>query len=289
MKIKFKISNTHLVLLICFNFLMVFKSFGQDLNIMTYNIRYSILTDSRDNWDARKVKMVELFKNYQPDVFGIQEGMIHQLEYIKNQLPNYNFVGVGRADGRSTGEFNAIFYNEAKFEIVEQNTFWLSETSNKVSKGWDAGYTRICTYALLEDKSSKNKFWVFNTHFDHQGPMAREKSAALILDTMKELNKEKFPAVLMGDLNDISESKAILILKGDLADALETTKHALYGPKGTFNGYDPNKIIDSRIDYIFVSNMEVLSYQHIDDRLDDNLFISDHLPVLIKATLIKGN
>ena len=145
------------------------KSFAQDLDFMTYNIRYSIKNDPNDNWDSRKKGMVQLFNYYQPDVFGIQEGMIHQLDYIKSNLKNYDYVGVARDSGKEIGEFNAIFYDATKFKIIKQNTFWLSE-NNIIEKGWDAGFIRICTYALLESKTNQSKFWIFNTHLDHEGP-----------------------------------------------------------------------------------------------------------------------
>ncbi len=259
-------------------------SYGQDLNFMTYNIRYSIKNDPKDNWDSRKETMVKLFNYYQPEVFGIQEGMIHQLEYIKTNLNDYDYVGVGRENGKDGGEFNAIFYNTSKLKILKENTFWLSE-NNEIKKGWDAGYIRICTYALLETKDSKTKFWVFNTHLDHMGPTARDKSVNLILNKIKALNGSNAPLVLMGDLNDIPESNPIQTLKSSLQDAFDISIKPFYGPKGTYNGFNTNKINNRRIDYIFVSKIKVITYRHIDDRLDDNGFISDHLPVLIKVKI----
>lgn len=260
------------------------KMYAQDLGIMTYNIRYSIKDHPKDNWDSRKETMVKLLNYYQPEVFGIQEGLIHQLEYIKTNLIDYNYIGVGRENGKDGGEFNAIFYNTRKLKILKEDTFWLSE-NNEVKKGWDAGYIRICTYALLETKDSKTKFWIFNTHLDHIGPIARDKSVNLILTKIKALNGNNDSLVLMGDLNDVPKSNPIQTLKSSLQDAFDVSEKPYYGPKGTYNGFNPNRIINQRIDYIFVSNLKVINYRHIDDRLDDNGFISDHLPVLITAKI----
>lgn len=260
-------------------------AYGQHLNFMTYNIRYSIEDDPKDNWNTRKESIVELFNYYHPEVFGIQEGMIHQLAYIKTNLNHYDYVGVARDNGKDIGEFNAIFYNTTKLKIIKENTFWLSE-NNTIKKAWDAGYVRICTYALFEHLDSKSKFWVFNTHFDHNGPIAREKSADLVLDKINTLNIDGLPLVLMGDLNDTPNSIPIETLNTKLKDAFIITEIKAYGPKGTFNGFDSKKIIDNRIDYIFVSKLRVKNYRHIDDRLDNNDFISDHLPILIQAQIV---
>lgn len=252
---------------------------SQSIKAMTYNIRYSIPSDSRDNWDSRKDKMAQLFNHYKPDVFGIQEGMIHQLEFLDNKLEDHKYLGAGREDGKQKGEFSAIFYNKKKLRLLNQNTFWLSESMETGSKGWNAGYIRICTYALFEERTSQKKFWVFNTHFDHIGAEARLNSGHLVLKEIKRINKDRYPLVLMGDLNDSPGSEVIELLKSELSDASESTIQPLYGPQGTFSGFQPKKEINRRIDYIFVSDFKVLSYSHIDDRLDFKTSISDHLPV----------
>jgi endonuclease/exonuclease/phosphatase family metal-dependent hydrolase len=117
------------------------------------------------------------------------------------------------------------------------------------------------------------------------GPKAREQSVHLILDKIKSANTDNLPLVLMGDLNDMPESKPIQILKSHLQDTHEISESNVYGPKGTFNGFKTDKIINQRIDYIFTSKFKVLSHRHIDDRLDDGQFISDHLPVFIHTQL----
>jgi endonuclease/exonuclease/phosphatase family metal-dependent hydrolase len=180
------------------------------------------------------------------------------------------------------GEFCAIYFDTTRYKIRNNSTFWLSETPDAVSVGWDAALERICTYGLFDDKNSGEKFWVFNTHFDHLGVIARKKSSALILKKIKEINTQSLPVILMGDFNSISDSEPIKILKKDLIDALQISLDILKGPQGTFNDFDEMLPIDNRIDYIFTKNVKVLSYRHIDDRLNNNRHISDHLPVMIE-------
>ena len=134
---------------------------------------------------------------------GTQEGLEHQINYLDKNLKSYKYVGVARADvkEKGKGEYSAVFYNVNKFKDLKSGTFWLSDTSDQPSRGWDASLNRICTYILLQDKNSGNKFWVFNTHFDHKGVEARQKSAELIIAKIKEINKENLPVFLMGDFN----------------------------------------------------------------------------------------
>ena len=123
---------------------------------------------------------------------------------------------------------------------------------------------------------------MFNTHFDHIGTIARKKSSALILKKIKEINTQSLPVILMGDLNSIPDSEPINKLKSELIDALQISLKNLEGPKGTFNGFDMALPMDNRIDYIFTKDVKVLSYTHIDERLNNNRHISDHLPVMIE-------
>ncbi|HNU60249.1 MAG TPA: endonuclease/exonuclease/phosphatase family protein, partial [Aquaticitalea sp.] len=136
-----------------------------------------------------------------PDVLGVQEAMPNQMKDMDSLLVDYGFVGVGRDDGKDLGEYSAIFYHKHKLRIVESATFWLSQTPDKVSMGWDAACNRVCTYALFEDKVSNEQFWVFNTHFDHIGVEARKNSTLLILDKIEQITGGNKPVFLMGDFN----------------------------------------------------------------------------------------
>ena len=250
--------------------------------LISYNIRYDNDWDVENSWSLRKNRICQLLNNYNPSIFGIQEGLLNQVVFIDSALIKYDYVGVGRDDGKIKGEFCAIYFDTTRYKIRNNSTFWLSETPDVVSVGWDAALERICTYGLFEDKISGEEFWVFNTHFDHLGVIARKKSSALILKKIKEINTQSLPAILMGDFNSIPDSDPIKILKNDLIDALQISLMNLEGPQGTFNGFDMMLPIDNRIDYIFTKNVKVLSYRHIDDRLNNNRHISDHLPVMIE-------
>ena len=250
--------------------------------LISYNIRYDNDWDVENSWSLRKNRICQLLNNYNPSIFGIQEGLLNQVVFIDSALIKYDYVGVGRDDGKIKGEFCAIYFDTTRYKIRNNSTFWLSKTPDVVSVGWDAALERICTYGLFEDKISGEEFWVFNTHFDHLGVIARKKSSALILKKIKEINTQSLPVILMGDFNSIPDSDPIKILKNDLIDALQISLMNLEGPQGTFNGFDMMLPIDNRIDYIFTKNVKVLSYRHIDDRLNNNRHISDHLPVMIE-------
>jgi endonuclease/exonuclease/phosphatase family metal-dependent hydrolase len=267
-----------LTLLICFASVQ-----GQDISVLTYNIKWDNTNDTINNWNDRKDAMVGLLKHYQPGIIGMQEVVNGQLNFLVANLPNFASVGVGREDGKEKGEYSPILYNIKLYKLLKSETFWLSDTPDKISVGWDAALERICTYALFEDLKTKKQFWVFNTHFDHIGVLAREKSAALIVSKIKKLNTENLPVVLMGDLNLKPEEAPIQFLKKELVDGQSITQETFYGPTGTFNGFEHDRILTDRIDYIFVQNFAVESYIHIDDRMENNKHISDHLPVL--ATL----
>ena len=250
--------------------------------LISYNIRYDNNWDVENSWSLRKNRICQLLNDYNPSIFGIQEGLLNQVGFIDSVLIKYDYVGVGRDDGKMKGEFCAIYFDTTRYKIRNNSTFWLSETPDVVSVGWDAALERICTYGLFEDKNSGEEFWVFNTHFDHLGVIARKKSSALILKKIKEINTQYLPVILMGDFNSIPDSEPIKILKNDLIDALQISLDNLKGPQGTFNDFDEMLPIDNRIDYIFTKNVKVLSYRHIDDRLNNNRYISDHLPVMIE-------
>ena len=267
-----------------FYIILFFSSFvllGQDLKVMTYNIKYDNKKDSVNNWNDRKEAMVELLEKYRPSFIGMQEVLLDQLEYLDEALPKYESIGVGRDDGKQKGEFSPILYNSQKYKLLQSSTFWLSKTPKKVSVGWDAAMERICTYGLFEDQKTKINFWVFNTHFDHIGIKARKNSAKLILKKIKDINTDKFPVVLMGDFNLKPGEKPVQLIKRYMHDGLDFSKTLFQGPKGSFNGFDTEAPIDARIDYIFVKGFDVESYIHIDERMDNGKHISDHLPVLI--------
>lgn len=252
----------------------------QSTKIISYNIRYDNNWDSENSWVDRKGKIISLIKNNNPSIIGIQEGLANQVKYIDSSLTNYKYIGIGR-DGEEKGEYSAIFYDTTKFKVMKFGTFWLSKTPDTISIGWDAVLNRICTYGLFKKIITKEKIWIFNTHFDHKGVKARENSAQLILTKISEINARNYPVILMGDINVTPKEKPIHILKTLLEDTLEISKNPLVGPTGTFNGFKNNLVI-KKIDYFFTKGLSILSYTHIDDLLNNNKHISDHLPIMIE-------
>jgi endonuclease/exonuclease/phosphatase family metal-dependent hydrolase len=257
---------------------------AQTYQIMTYNIRYGKANDGENHWNLRKDFIQGQIKFYKPDIFGVQEALLFQVQYLDSSFVNYDYAGVGRDDGQRKGEYSAIFYNTDKFKIWHQSTFWLSETPDTISVGWDAAMERICTYVLLEDKKSKQKFRVFNTHFDHIGEQARIESAKLIYKKISALNSDNLPVILIGDFNLEPDSKPIHFLSKKLNDTFIKSNEKPFGPTGTYNGFKFNEPVTKRIDYIFTSknNIEVFQYAILSDSKDCK-YPSDHLPVLVRV------
>ena len=163
----------------------------QQIKVMSYNIRLDVASDGENRWDARKDKVAGLMNYYEADFIGGQEVQHHQLQYLLTQLTKYNYIGVGRDDGKEAGEYSCIFYNKEKFTVMQQATFWLSQTPDSVSFGWNAAYRRVCTYGLFQSKKTKQMLWVFNTHFDHIGDTARLESAKLIREQIENITAHK--------------------------------------------------------------------------------------------------
>lgn len=255
-------------------------SFSQNLKVMSFNIRLNVDSDKENSWTNRKQDAVDLLSYYHPDYFGVQEALPEQMKDIKNGLKNYDYVGVGRDDGKEKGEFSAIFYDTERLQVIKSGTFWLSETPEKPSKGWDAAYNRVCTYAVFKDKKSKKEFLAMNLHFDHVGNVARVKSADLILKKIKEINPKNLPLTLSGDFNLTDDTEPIKIISQNLKDSFYNSEKKHYGPKGTFTAFNVTEIPQDRIDYIFVKGFKIKSNRHINDRRENLLYPSDHFPVL---------
>lgn len=269
-------------------FLLLFFGTGitahAQMEVMTYNVRYLNETDGENSWSIRKDDLAKQLQFHEPGILGVQEAVKEQLEHFQDHLENYKYLGEGR-DGGQKGEFTAIFYDTRKFEELKSGTFWLSETPEMPSMGWDAAYPRICTYAKFRSKDSGKEFWVFNTHFDHQGIEARKKSSRFILEKIQEFNKEDLPALLMGDFNLEPETEEIQFLSDEMEDS-KAVAQLSFGPEGTFNGYNFMEPVNRRIDYIFLSkgDFEVLKYAVLSESKDLK-YPSDHLPVLLELKI----
>ena len=254
---------------------------SDEIKVISYNVRYNNPNDGKDIWENRRSTIVNLIKNENPDFLGLQEVNHAQLLFLNSNLSNYSFVGVGRDDGKTKGEYSPIFYNNNLFDLIKSDTFWLSSTPDKISVGWDASMERICTYAVFKSKTNKKNIWVFNTHFDHIGIEAREKSAYLIISVINKLTEPEDYVVLTGDFNLLDDSKPIMNLQSNFNDTnknLEKTDKSY----GTFNNFKLNFVSKSRIDYVFEKNFKLINSRHIIVKTPEGRWASDHHPILAK-------
>jgi endonuclease/exonuclease/phosphatase family metal-dependent hydrolase len=260
--------------------------YAQDLHIATFNIRLNTPADGVNAWPNRVDQVTGLLRFHEVDLFGLQEVLYEQLEDIHKAFPGYGWIGSGRDDGHKKGEFCPIFYDKSKLTLLENGQFWLSETPEKPGPGWDAACNRVCTWGKFLLKNTGKQCYVFNTHFDHVGNRAREKSAVLIRDSVKaKRENNNLPVVLTGDFNLTPEKEPIFLLKQTFNDSRDVSVDPPYGPYGTYNGFDHNSPLDRRIDYIFVTrNVNVLKYGVLSDS-KENRYPSDHLPVFVKILL----
>jgi len=268
-------------------FLFVFGMVqSQDLKIMSYNLRVDFGGDAENNWEFRRDLLAGQIAFYDPDFIGTQEGKLHQLQFIDSLLTDHAYIGISRDDSKTQGEFSAIFYNQKKFKLIAEGTFWLSETPERKSKGWDAALERICTYGLFEDIQSKKRCYVFNTHMDHIGELARTNSAKLIVAKIKAINTNNLPVIFTGDFNSEPTSAAYQTIVAFMDDSKSISKMKPFGPSGTFNGFKFHEPVTLLIDYIFTSknNIEVKKHAVLSDSKDCR-YPSDHLPVYTEITL----
>lgn len=245
-------------------FLVTLSATAQDLTIASYNIRTDTKKDvaQGDGWTQRCPQVCRVVLTRDFDIFGAQEVRHNQLLDMAAGLPEYDYVGVGRDDGKTEGEYSPIFYKKERFEMLDSGTFWLSETPDTPSKGWDARYPRICSWVRLKDKECKRVFWFMNLHMDHRGMVARRESSLLMVEKIKEMCNPKEPVILTGDFNvdQTNEIYSIIAESGIVVDAYNVAERR-FDVNGTFNNFNSAAWTDRRIDHIFLStSWRVLTY-----------------------------
>jgi endonuclease/exonuclease/phosphatase family metal-dependent hydrolase len=253
----------------------------EPVELITYNIRMNTPGDGEHAWPHRKEQVFALFRFHRAAIFCVQEALPDQMDDLEAAFPDFSYEGIGRDDGKREGEFSAVFFNKKRFEPLDGGTFWLSETPETCSFGWDAACRRICSWVKLKEKGTGRVLFVFNTHFDHKGEEARKESASLILRKVEEISAGTAPVVLCGDFNLPPDSAPVGLITGKLNDAFEVSELPPYGSIGTYHGFTYDDAPRDRIDYVFVSaDVEVYRYGALTDSRN-RAFFSDHLPVLV--------
>ncbi len=255
---------------------------SEKVEVMSFNLRYNNPADAPNNWDNRKEWVAGMIAFFEPDVVGLQEVLIGQLNDLRELLPGYLAIGRGRDDGYEGGEFSAVLYKKSRLHLIEENTSWLSETPEVAgSLGWDAACNRVITKGVFRIMSSGRKFTLLNTHFDHIGQVARRESALLLKEAVRQ-SSEKMPVVVTGDFNASPADNVYNSLTTDspLNDAKIIASKS-YGPEWTFHDFGRLPVDErERIDYIFVtSNLKVDSYINFAEQRADR-FLSDHNPII---------
>jgi endonuclease/exonuclease/phosphatase family metal-dependent hydrolase len=244
--------------------LFVILAGAQKLFVGTYNVRNLNKGDIKNGngWAVRRGALCDMINFEHPDIFGTQEALNQQLNDMRDLLDGYDYIGVGREDGKTGGEYSAVFYRKDKFKLLDSGTFWLNETPDVPKLGWDAACKRVCTWGKFKDTKSKLTFYFFNLHMDHIGIVARRESAKLVISKIKEITGLKNPFILTGDFNVDQNSEVFKIFSasGIMKDSYTYAKHR-FAENGTFNDFNADVKTDSRIDHIFVSpKFEIMNY-----------------------------
>ncbi len=263
-----------------------------DLKVLTTNVRYGKADDGENSWEYRKEIYAATLVETEADIIGTQEALSFQKKFLCKKLKGYKSVGVAREDGKKDGEYSAIFYRKDRFKAIKCGNFWLSETPDVPSLGWDAACIRIATWAFLEEKATGKRFFFVNTHLDHVGVVARREGVKLLCKKAQEIGGD-CPMIITGDFNNSKESDDIMYVKGlGLIHAYDIATEKKLNPS-SYHGYHDYSEIAARIplelqpniiDYIFISEGSC-SYYEMMPQKKDGRFISDHCPVMAQIKL----
>ncbi|MFB6129884.1 MAG: endonuclease/exonuclease/phosphatase family protein [Salinigranum sp.] len=260
------------------------------ITVMTYNVRYDNPNDGEYVWHRRRDEVASVVRFHHPDLVGLQEASPDQLEDMRDRLPEFEWLVAGRPSVENAGEYPAIGYDRARFNLESDDTFWLSETPDVPgSLGWDAMLPRLVKYVRLRERDTGVQLYHFNTHFDHAGETARLESAHLLRDRIDDVAVD-LPLVLTGDFNSRQGSPPYRYLTErdksspgrTLVDTHRVTQQRHHGPGTTMTDFR-NLIPDKKIDYVFVTDdVEVVGHGVCADSFDNGIFPSDHLPVRVE-------
>ncbi|MFI3314573.1 MAG: endonuclease/exonuclease/phosphatase family protein [Rikenellaceae bacterium] len=253
------------------------------ISVVSFNMRLATDADGDNAWEFRIMGVDQFLKDAAPDLLGVQEALPNQVKFLDDVMVNHTREGVGREDGEYEGEFSAIYYNTKRFVRLDGGTFWLSETPDKVSYGWDAACKRIVTWVKLHDKKSNVDLYYLNTHLDHVGVEARRNSSKMILDKIASFEDDA-RVIVTGDFNATQNEEPITILlqSGQLLDS-RSVASVVIGEDNTFHNF--GKSNTGIIDYIFVTpNIGVATNEIITSRYGGK-YLSDHNPVMAEIKL----
>lgn len=274
-----------IILPILFVFGATVLAHAQQFTVGSYNVRYDSPNDAGNLWADRSPVVAALLRFHDFDVLGTQEGLKNQLDDIAKALPAYAYHGAGRDDGKDKGEHAAIFFKKDKYKLLKKGDFWLSETPEKPSLGWDATCcNRICSWVYLQDVQTKKKFYFFNAHYDHQGVQARLESSKLILAKIKEIAGKEL-AILAGDFNGGHDSEWYKTLAN--SDLLKDTYKQVefpYANNASFNAFGKQITRKDIIDHVFITNDFNVSKWGILTDTYHGKYPSDHFPILVELS-----
>ena len=256
---------------------------NNEYKIISYNVRFSSVpeTDGANRWELRRDASIKMVAEQKPLAMGLQEACPDQIDFLDQNLTGCKHIGVGRDDGNRAGEMMAIYYDTTRLTLLNSGTFWLSDTPDKVSIGWDAACNRTCTWGHFKVNDTGFEFLYFNTHLDHVGSQARRNSIKLIVAKMAELNPNNVPVFLSGDFNSTTDDTIFEPLKASLKDAREVS--AISDKIITYNGFgtvtdNPNTRKEWVIDHIFFSGVNPMAFRVLNGNYGVP-FISDHYPI----------
>lgn len=246
------------------------------ISVISFNIRVGGAPDGENAWDNRKPATIAMIQDQKPDFLTIQEGMEFQMTYIARNCPEYVALGIAQDINGTKGEHMTMFYRKDSYECLEWGTFWLSETPDKPSTGWDGAYPRTATWAKMKRNGSGEVFYIINTHLDHIGVEARRKGIELIISRMAELNGNSLPVILTGDFNCTVDSEELQALVNSMNNSREKAERT--DRIKSYNNWGDSG--QSTIDFIWYSGFSrCVSFETITKSYAGKPFISDHFPI----------
>lgn len=258
---------------------------------MSFNIRYDNPGDSLNAWPLRKDLVASQILFHRAGILGVQEALHHQVQDLVDRLTGFGYISAGRDDGKNKGESCAIFYDSSLYRLMDAGHFWLSASPETPgSKGWDASFPRMVSWVKLHSNEGNRIFFVFNTHFDHMGKIARAQSAKLLLDRVAKISASS-PAIIMGDFNATASDEPVQIILDEknplrLTDSRSLSSGGHYGPNGSFNGFGPREQKDEPIDFIFLKGQWKMSQHAALSQTWQGRFASDHFAIYAELILL---